>query len=393
MQIIYVNRGASPSKFASYLQKYNNQLQQQGQKYNQLLMEGLAQQGAEVVSLSTRPINRTITKQKYFRGEKEREKGIDYNYIPFFNLKILRPFSVFFGVFFRILFSKGTRKNTVIICDALNLVASIAVTCAAFIRRYETVGIVTDVPCHLSYAQHISRSQKLNLALMQQFKSYLLLTEQMNEVVNPRRRPYIVMEGHADLSLATVENRLEDKDPKKVCFYAGSIMKIYGIENLVKGFLKADVENTELHIYGTGDYADELQKLSDQNENVKYMGMAPNGEIVKAEMRSTLLVNPRPAGEDYTKYSFPSKNMEYMASGTPVLTTKLPGMPKDHLDHVYLIEDESIDGIAHKLKELLLLPQNELWEKGKKAKAFILSEKNNVKQAQKLLDMISALRL
>ena len=105
MKILYVNRGASPSKFQEYLEKYNNQLQQQGQKYNQLLMEGLVENGAEVLSISTRPINRAITKQKYFKSEKEREKGIDYKYISFFNMRILRNISVFFGVLFNILFA------------------------------------------------------------------------------------------------------------------------------------------------------------------------------------------------------------------------------------------------------------------------------------------------
>lgn len=385
MKIIYVNRGVSPARFLAYLEKYNNQLQQQAQKYNQLLMEGLAKNGVEVVSLSTRPINRSITKQKFFKAEKETENGILYDYIPFFNMKLLRELSVVFGVFFKILFAKGKKKETVVVCDGLNVAASMGVIAASALRGFKTVGIVTDVPCHLSYSQKVSRNQRINLALMRKFKSYLLLTEQMSEVVNPKNRPYIVLEGHADLSMADVENTLEGKAEKKVCLYAGSLMKIYGIGNLVEGFVKADVPNTELHIYGTGDYLEEIQKLSKAHENVKYMGVALNSEIVKAEIRATLLVNPRPSGEDYTKYSFPSKNMEYMASGTPVLTTKLPGMPADHYPHAYFIEDESADGIAETLRDLLTRPAEELFKKGKQAKAFILQEKNNVKQAEKVL--------
>ena len=83
--------------------------------------------------------------------------------------------------------------------------------------------------------------------------------------------------------------------------------------------------------------------------------------------------------------------MEYMASGTPVLTTKLPGMPNDHLPYVYLIDDESADGIAKVLEELLSKSKAELHAKGKEAKEFILREKNNIKQAKKLLDMIETM--
>ncbi len=391
MRILYINNGTSPSKFKDYLKKYNNKLQQQGQKYNQLLMEGLAENGAAVTSLSTRPINRAITRKKYFKGEKEREKGIDYDYIPFFNMKLLRELSVFCGIFFKVLFAKGKRKDTVVVCDGLNVAASLGAIPAAALRGFKTVGIVTDVPGHLSYSRKVSLNQKINLFIMRRFKSYLLLTEQMNEVVNPKRRPYIVLEGHSDLAMEKVINSLEGKAEKKVCLYAGSLMRIYGIENLVRGFVQANVPDAELHIYGTGDYTEELKALAQECDNVKYMGTAPNSEIVEAELRATLLVNPRPVGEDYTKYSFPSKNIEYMASGTPTLTTKLPGMPADHLPHVYLIEDESADGIAAVLTELLSKSKEELFEKGKRAKEFILQEKNHIKQAEKLLDMIGTL--
>jgi glycosyltransferase involved in cell wall biosynthesis len=344
--------------------------------------------GAVVRSLSTRPINRVITKQKFFKGEKEQEKGILYDYIPFFNIKLLREFSVLFGIFFRILLARGIRKDTVVICDGLNIAASIGTISASFLRGFHTVGIVTDVPGHLSYSRKFSCAQKLNLAIMRCFGSYLLLTEQMNEVVNPQNRPYIVMEGHSDQAMAAVDNTLEGKNAKRIVLYAGSLMEIYGIKNLVEGFIASNIPNAELHIYGSGDYEQKLKQQCEKYDNVKYLGVAANSEIVKAEIEATLLVNPRPSHEDYTKYSFPSKNMEYMASGTPLLTTKLPGMPEDHLEHVYLIEDESAEGIACALRELCLKNEKELFEKGRKAKQFILEEKSNIRQAKKLLNFL-----
>ena len=388
MRFICINRGASPSKYAQYLKKYNNRMQQQGQKYNQLLMEGLVENGAQVRSLSTRPINRVISKQRFFKGEKEWEKGIYYNYIPFFNIKGLRELSVLFGVFFNVLFARGSRKNTVVICDGLNIAASMGAILAAALRGFRTVGIVTDVPGHLSYARRVSRAQKLNLAIMRSFKSYLLLTEQMSEVVNPKNRPYIVLEGHADQSMASVENTLAGKSEKRVCMYAGSLMEIYGIGALVEGFLAAELPNAELHIYGSGDYEEKLAELVRERENVKYLGVAPNSEIVKAELAATLLVNPRPSHEEYTKYSFPSKNMEYMASGTPVLTTRLPGMPEDHKPYVYFIEQEDTQGIKDALQRVFSQDDKTLHAFGERAKAFVLKRKNNCAQAAKVIAFV-----
>ncbi|MBQ8911681.1 MAG: hypothetical protein IJY89_03835, partial [Clostridia bacterium] len=160
MRFIYINKGLSPTKFAEYLKKYDNRLQQQGQKYNQLLMEGLVANGAEVQSISARPVNRAITRQKFFKSEKEREKGIDYYYVAFFNMKILRVLSILLGVFFKVLFAKGSKKDTVVVCDGLNISASAAAIAAAWLRGFHTVGSVTDVPGYLSYKKGISRSQR-----------------------------------------------------------------------------------------------------------------------------------------------------------------------------------------------------------------------------------------
>ena len=113
-----------------------------------------------------------------------------------------------------------------------------------------------------------------------------------------------------------------------------------------------------------------------------------NAEIVEREMAATLLVNPRPTGEEYVKYSFPSKTMEYMSTGTPVLTTVLPGMPKEYHPYVYLLEEETADAIAEKLRQIFAQPADALFEKGMAAREFILKEKNNVKQAGKILAML-----
>lgn len=388
MQFIYVSKGVSPSKFTEYLKKYNNQLEYQAQKYNQLLMEGFVANGHKVLSISSRPINRKITSQKYFKTEKEVEKGIFYYYAPFFNIKGLRELTVFCGVFFKTLFKKAKRKETAVICDTLNISATAAALLAAFLRGFDTIGIVTDVPGHYVSSQKLTRNGKVNLFLMQKFKKYLLLTEPMSAVVNPKNRPYVVLEGHSDIVMKEVPNSLDEKYEKKVCMYAGSLRKIYGIKSLVEGFLLADITDAELHIFGRGDYEEDLIKITKEHEEIKYFGSVPNDEIVERELKATLLVNPRPTNEDYTKYSFPSKNMEYMASGTPVLTTKLPGMPKEYNEYVYLLEKEDSEGIRTALIEILGKSREELHKKGKKAKDFVINNKNNIVQAQKVLLMI-----
>lgn len=383
MNICYVSSALSKSKLENYLKKYNSKLGQQAQKYNRLLIEGLSENGAKVMCISSRPINRNIDRRIFFRSTKETSNNVEYRYIGFINYPVLRSIFLSVGTFFRIL---RLKKDSTVICDGLNYSMSVAAQKACKIRGIKTVGIITDVPCHRPGKTAPTNYEKKNLSAMKKFDSYLLLTEKMNEVVNPEGRPYIVLEGHSDVSMKDVPNLLESKSEPRVCMYAGSLRSVYGIEYLVNGFIDAKISNAELHIYGEGDYKETLIQKTMEHSNVKYYGSRPNTEIVEEELKATLLVNPRPTGEDYTKYSFPSKNMEYMASGTPLLTTKLPGMPSEYYDYVYTIDREDSDGIKERLIDILSQDPAKVHKFGIKAKDYVMKEKNNVVQAAKVIE-------
>ena len=173
-----------------------------------------------------------------------------------------------------------------------------------------------------------------------------------------------------------------------MCLYAGGVSKQYGLETLVEGFRKADIPNTALHIYGPGDYVPRLKRIAGEDPRIVYGGMLMNREVVEKEMDATLLVNPRPTGEEYVKYSFPSKTMEYMASGTPVLTTRLPGMPREYDPYVFFIEEETEEGIAQALKQVFTDTDEALFQKGMEARRFVLEQRNNVVQAGKIIAML-----
>ena len=135
---------------------------------------------------------------------------------------------------------------------------------------------------------------------------------------------------------------------------------------------------------------EELPEYNSKDSRVIYKGVKPNEEVVSAELEATLLVNPRPTHEEFTKYSFPSKNVEYMVSGTPLLTTKLPGMPEEYHKYVYLFEEETTDGYAVAIRKTLGKPMNELLAKGMEAREWVLENKNNISQTARIIELITA---
>ena len=250
---------------------------------------------------------------------------------------------------------------------------------------------LTDLPRYYCYngTGKMSRQQKLSERLSLLGDAYIFVTKQMNDVINYLQKPYIVMEGFVDASLEDKKVELEDKYPSFVCMYTGGLDKAYGLDMLLEGFIAASIPDSELHIYGAGKFAEEIKKAAAIHSNIKYFGSRENAEVVEAQMRATLLINPRYTDAEFTKYSFPGKNLEYAASGTPTLTTKLPGMPEEYCDHVFLLKEETVSGMAVILKEISAIPRERLYEYGQKTKRWMLDRKNCKVQARIVIDFLN----
>ena len=382
MHILYAVTTCSDAVYGRLFAQVEKKPAFQSQKYHRLLIEGLAA-SARVEVIANPPVNRQVLTHGFVFLPRETENGAVYRNLPAVRNPLLKAAVVGLGTFFRVLWSAD--RDSAVVVDVLNRVTALAALLAARARRRRCVGIVTDVPDLLSGSR---LSKTFSNFVIRHCTDYVFLTQAMNDRLNPKGKPYVILEGHADIAMKEKKPSLARKASPRVCLYAGGVYRQYGLSNLVKGFQMAKLPNTRLHIYGSGDYVEELKAVAAEDETVVYGGMLLSGQVVEKEMEATLLVNPRPTAEEYVKYSFPSKTMEYMSTGTPVLTTVLPGMPREYHPYVYLMEDESPQGIGQRLREVLGRTEEELFAQGQAAREFILKEKNNVLQARKILEML-----
>lgn len=360
---------------------FKNSIGVEIQKYHRLIIEGLQNNSVDVQVISFHPCLSMVENLE----ANEIEDGISFKYLTskkshFAHLDIIKQS-------YRA--TKEYIKNnncSCLICDVLNYSVSLGSVLAAKKMKVKTIGIITDFP----EGSHPKGSIKIPLIwrLIKKLDGYVILTKQMLEKLNSKKK-YAILEGQADIKEISKSTSKEQRYNEFTCLYAGSIHERYGIGNLVKGFLKADIPNSKLIVYGNGDYVDELKKVEDNR--IDYRGLCPNEVILKEEKKATLLINPRPTNDSYTLYSFPSKTIEYMASGTAVVTTKLPGIPDEYFNYIYYFDGFDEDSIARKIIELASFDRNALFQTGEKAREFVLNEKNNTVQSKKILDLISRL--
>lgn len=369
--ILYLSNSTHYSIYNEYFKQGKIKIGYQMQKFNSCMIKGLSLQ-EKVIAVSPLPYNNV-------KAERFTEEIDGVKYIAIKNVvgKLHKIFNVL-NLIKECEKIIKKEKPTAIICDAIALSPRLVCRYLGKKHNIQTIGIITDFPGMLSTNE---KDKLKGIKTMQKFDKYILLTEQMNSVVNPYNRPYVVVEGVCDNALPA----MYPKNDKKIIMYTGSLWeRNAGIEYLVNGFLKANIENAELHFYGSGKLENWLKDLEKEYPSVKFMGCVTNDEIVKLQTQATLLVNPRPSNEEFCKYSFPSKTIEYMLSGTPVLMTKLPGVPKEYFDYVYTIEKEDEDGVCETLKEIFSKPEQEINEFGLKARNFVWNNKNPNKQVEKV---------
>ena len=216
---------------------------------------------------------------------------------------------------------------------------------------------------------------------------FVLLTKYMAEYLKINK-PYIVMEGIAD----DVSNLRPTRYDRKLKFvvYTGMLHKRFGIMDLVRAFMLIGNSNYRLILCGIGDAEADIIKSSKVDSRIVFKGQVSREEVLKIQADATVLVNPRKNTELFTKYSFPSKTMEYLASGTPVVAYKLDGIPDEYDQFINYVPDNSIESLARILTEICEKPESWRKEMGSRAREFVLQNKNCIVQTKKILELIQS---
>ncbi len=391
MKYVYVSPALPENVFGELLGYGKGSPGQQAQKYNKLLAKGISLNGRDVLMLSAPPVPPGSRPFKMTKLKPAESGGLSYRFLNVLDIPVIKNIYTLTQAkkeIKRIAKASPSPEDVCVVCDLLTLSASLGALKAAKSLGVRSCGIVTDLPEFLSGKPSGKRYAKLYRKAVSLCGSFVLLTEKMAEALPIGGRPYTVIEG---ISTPFAKPSAEPSSgSKKRILYAGGIEKAYGVEKLVKAFLKAGVKDSELLLCGDGSYAEELSEIASKNDSVKYIGVIPNENVMALEAESSLLVNPRTSEGAFTAYSFPSKNIEYLSTGTPVLAYMLPGIPEEYREYFITPEDESEDALAAKINETLAMSGDSLKAFGKRAAEFAAEKKAPPAQAARLLTMVES---
>lgn len=259
-------------------------------------------------------------------------------------------------------------------------------------HHIRTAVIVTDLPQFMGkYGKLKNMLKRIDCYLIDKLRksvdSYILYTKYMADVLDLQDGTWIVMEGLIDTSKIKANERQQNN--KQICIYAGDLNPQYAINTLVEAFECSDAD-AELHIYGDCSVNPGLRDSLQKAQKTVYKGILPSDRMFLEMRKADLLINPRPSNLALAKYSCPSKTFEYMATGSAVLTTKLPGIPEEYFKYVYTFYDETKEGFKRSLEYVLSRPYTELREIGQSAQLFLKNNKSTKKQVEKIIRFIQS---
>ena len=227
-------------------------------------------------------------------------------------------------------------NDFIIITDTLRL--NLLKAAKKIAKRYnvQIVGMLTDNPMNLS-GGHVFINQFL-IKLGSSLDGYLSLTDGLVNVYN-KHLPSYVFEG-----LVTEENEGR-KDPIFNYFYfGGSLYERYGVKTMVEAFHKSNVKN-KLVIAGNGPLDKWIEQMAEDDYRILYLSQLNKEKNIGYLRNSIANINPRPLNSDLDRESVPSKLLEYLSIGTPVISTKYPKLYGLFKDDVTWIDGNDIESM------------------------------------------------
>ena len=280
---------------------------------------------------------------------------------------------------------KEIPKGSAVVMYTVNPIFMFPLSIAKTAKKLTLTTICSEVPKYRRYDKSLAMRFKKSIQTFfnNRFDKYILLTEPMKEVVAVKNKPYMVMEGIA----AELPDKPSDSQRKNIVMYAGGLHPDNNLRLLIEACNRSSMVE-ECWICGSGPQEKDLASLIADNQRIKLLGRRSHEEVKNLEKQVKILINLRDSGNPLTRYSFPSKIIEYLASGAQVVSTRLEGIPSEYFDFINPVErtDMTADGISRIFDRILSLPQNELEHNAIRNLDFLRQKKSAEIQSKRIIE-------
>lgn len=208
-----------------------------------------------------------------------------------------------------------------------------------------------------------------------------------------RRNPYV----HITRIGATSEqiNRWREPEVRDSfhLIFAGALEEYNSISEMIEACRLLNESETErikyiLTICGSGSLSPVAAEAALAQKEIQYLGLVPNSEVQERLSLSHLALNPRDMDSPITEFAFPSKLIDLLAAGIPIVST--PVMNAEILSKYARVIPANDPASIVKAVRDVAQQYNQFVKKAAPAKEFVGESFDSIKIAHEMLDFMSA---
>ena len=334
------------NSFKEYLSKWTVSPNLSNQNFHNKLIRSLAL-SHDIDVISVRPINRHY-KDAQIEAQIVREGNIFWKY-PLVKRNRIDKFLNLFKRIKKI----SMQDSKYIFVDVLNL--TLLKNAIKYGQKFKkkVIGVCTDSPLNISFLREGYKRKLLELG--RTLDGYIVLTEKIGELYNINHKPYVCIDGVSEINKVNLPRRIEGN----YIYFGGSLMKEYGVLNLIEAFKKLERNDIKLVICGHHLEKNRLFDAIGDNQNIIYLGALSYEENIELETNSILAINPRPKNDKIDQYSIPSKTLEFLSNGCLTITVSNDLLKKHYEPCVIWAESGDPDDLCEAMKKALSLNRTE----------------------------------
>lgn len=292
-----------------------------------------------------------LNSQLVFRRETRQSPEGEIHYLPFLNFYLIRDRMFERGIYQQLDQMIRQQDHTTVyvyslFTPSLNAIHKLK---RKYGSKFHCCLIIPDLPGKYGLVRRGIKGIKDRAEAQKKMQfandadSFVFLTEAMKDLFDPK--PYTVIEGFLPRCEFDYTNT---RIPKSV-LYTGSLNRAYGFGTLLEAFSRIPDPDAQLWICGAGDMENAVKDAAQKDSRIQFMGFLPKKEIAALQTKCDVLINPRTDEGAYTKYSFPSKTMEYLLSGSKVVMYRLSGIGEEYYRHIRTIDGPGPEAMAQAL--------------------------------------------
>lgn len=171
---------------------------------------------------------------------------------------------------------------------------------------------------------------------------------------------------------------------------AGALEPYNGVDVLIEAFQALPDPDARLLIAGRGSLEPLLKQAAALDPRIQPQGYLDANGMAKLYQRASVLINHRSDARIDSRYVFPSKLIEYLATGTPIISTVFRSLRQEYQPYLVLLPDETPAALTLALQTVKHDPDSSQ-QRARAGQNFVLQEKSWERQGHRIARFIDLL--